>query len=192
MPSILTKVLLSQIVGVAQVASQYSAAAAGGLGVPPAGGPYEACVEMLQSVGRRGTVYDKSPRALSVRSSEDTAGCFTRTMDGMANNLEIPTMGAANQVQQRLAPFSPGQQAAGGAPAAPVFEAAGGAGVGGAAAAGGSVGQQQQPSPRAVSSAVLREVGSNLDPMLSSFAWAWLQFIDHDITLVRDDRGSCG
>ena len=46
-----------------------------------------------------------------------------------------------------------------------------------------------RPNPRVISNMIFAQEGLINDPMgLSDFAWAWGQFIDHDITLSGEDH----
>lgn len=46
-----------------------------------------------------------------------------------------------------------------------------------------------EPNPRRISSLVCRQVGGGLDPWRrSEFVWAWGQFLDHELDLVKDRK----
>lgn len=91
-------------------------------------------------------------------------GQENRTYMGTANNEQNPLWGAVgdNQRQVTTVGFADG-----------VSEPAG----------------MNRPNPRVISNAVFSQEGLLPDVMgLSDYAWAWGQFIDHDITLVGEDH----
>lgn len=93
------------------------------------------------------------------------AGQENRTYMGTGNNEQNPLWGAVgdNQRQATTVGFADG-----------VSEPAG----------------ADRPNPRLISNAVFSQEGLLPDVMgLSDYAWAWGQFIDHDITLVGEDHG---
>ena len=50
---------------------------------------------------------------------------------------------------------------------------------------------RQDPNPRTVSNRIMAQTASIVDPRgLSSFAWQWGQFLDHDISLTTADIGN--
>jgi len=166
--SLVKKCLLPQLIGSALVASQYSPPPAV-VAVAPAD-PYASCVATAQRLGLR-----RANEMYSLDTLEERLGvgrnCCFRNMDGTANNLELTDRGSAGMTQQRIVPTGK----------YPTISSTGVESVSG----------NQMPTPRAVSSLVLKEVGNQFNPFLSSFAWVWLQFIDHDITLVHDNPASC-
>lgn len=85
-----------------------------------------------------------------------------RTLDGSQNNFSNPAWGAANV--QVLTPGTIGYSDGIAAPAG-----------------------LDRPNPRQISNVIFSQNTMENDPRgVSSYAWAWGQFIDHDITLVPD------
>lgn len=85
-----------------------------------------------------------------------------RTFDGTCNNLQNPSWGAAGSIFSRLT--------------APYYDT--------------DAGQMRDAiNPRLISNLVCKQQNEILDGRgLSSFVYAWLQFIDHDITLLPESE----
>ncbi len=95
--------------------------------------------------------------------SLDASAQENRSFDGSSNNLQNPEWGAVgtNQLQVISNGFLDGVSEPGGT---------------------------DRPNPRTISNAVFHQEGLLPDALgLSDYAWAWGQFIDHDVTLVVDD-----
>ena len=101
---------------------------------------------------------------LSFFNPSYTFGQEYRAIDGVGNNLANPDWGAAgvDLIQFSTLAFTDGVSRP--------------AGI-------------NRPNPRKVSNAIFAQDELIPDPMaLSDFAWAWGQFVDHDITLVGEDH----
>ena len=86
-----------------------------------------------------------------------------RTFDGSGNNIANPDWGASNVPFIRVAP--------------PYY-----------ADSVSTLGGPGWPNPRVVSNQIFAQSGLVNDPLgLSDFCWVFGQFIDHDITLAKDD-----
>jgi len=88
-----------------------------------------------------------------------------RSIDGYGNNADNPVVGAVNDVQLRLTPHTYVDNI--GEPL--------------------STHNSDRPNPRVVSNELFAQDGVLSDRLaLSDFAWVFGQFIDHDITLVKN------
>ena len=97
----------------------------------------------------------------AVNESRDSGVPESRTFDGSGNNIENPTWGKANEPLIRMT--SNGY-------------------------ADGVKKLRKGPNPRAISNHVCQEELPRPDahPTLSSFMWAWGQFVDHEIDLTPE------
>ena len=85
-----------------------------------------------------------------------------RTFDGTGNNIENPEWGAAHTQLQRIVPndYADGYNAPGGI---------------------------NRPNPRTISNVIFQQDSLIMDALaLSDYVWVWGQFIDHDLTAVKD------
>lgn len=90
-------------------------------------------------------------------------GQINRAYDGSNNNIQNPKYGAVgtNQLRVTLYGYTDGASKPGGI---------------------------TRPNPRHISNIVFNQDGLLPDNMkLSDYAWVWGQFVDHEITLVKDD-----